>query len=176
MLLLVGYDMPGEAAVVGLDLCHVMLCKRSDLLIMEEGVQVMVMMVMVVDVTVANAVTAAATALTPVSMVRSMGTGVGGRRLPDECLFQDRLSLLIPLSLLPGKLVHPAQFDAAALAGDIADKMLPRDHDTIMDLGVDQVHDFVEEKGCPRRPRELLAHQLALVRQEGVTLFTRVHL
>lgn len=60
---------------------------------------------------------------------------------------QNNPPLLVSLVVLCGKLVHPAKFCVTVLAGDVANHVSPRQHDTVLYLTVVQVDHFVEEEG-----------------------------
>jgi len=64
----------------------------------------------------------------------------------DQCLLQDDFSLFVALTVVHGKLIHPAYFVVTVLTENISDPMPASQHDALRTLTVVQVDDFVEEK------------------------------
>jgi hypothetical protein len=53
-------------------------------------------------------------------------------RLGDESTLEDDASLLVPLVLLGGKLVYPANFGIAIFAKDVTHHVPPGQHHTVL--------------------------------------------
>lgn len=66
--------------------------------------------------------------------------------LPDQCPLQDDTSLLVPLTVLSGKLVDPTQLAVAVLATDIPHHVSPGEHHSVLHLAILEVHHLVEEE------------------------------
>ena len=60
--------------------------------------------------------------------------------LPNQRPLQDDPSLLVPLTVLSGKLVNPAQLAVAVLAADVPHHVSPREHHSVLHLAVLEVH------------------------------------
>lgn len=72
---------------------------------------------------------------------------VGGKMLkafalPHQRPLQDDTALLVALTFLCGKLIHPAQLAVAVLAADIPHHVSSSKHDSILDLTVLQIHNL----------------------------------
>lgn len=93
--------------------------------------------------------------------------------LGDERPLKDNAPFLVPLALLGGKLVHPAQLGVAVLARHVAHHVAPRQHHPVLHLTEVEVDDLVEEECSPRSSCEPRAYQLAAIRQDGVAACAR---
>ena len=91
----------------------------------------------------------------------------------DECPLEDDSGLFVPLRLLGGELVHPAQLGVAVLAVDVPDHVSAGEHDPVLDVAVVEVDHLVEEEGPARGPREAGGDEFASVGQESVALRAR---
>lgn len=66
-------------------------------------------------------------------------------RLCDQRVLQNHSSLLVLLTLLRRKFVHPTEFRFAVLAHHIADHVSPRQHHPVLHSAVGQVDDAFEQ-------------------------------
>lgn len=62
--------------------------------------------------------------------------------LPHQRSLQDDTALLVTLTFLCSKLVHPAQFAVAVLAADVPHHVSPRQHHSVLHLTVLQIHNL----------------------------------
>lgn len=62
--------------------------------------------------------------------------------LPHQCPLQDDTAFLVALALLCGKLIHPAQFAVAVLAADVPHHVSSREHDSVLDFTLLQIHNL----------------------------------
>lgn len=93
--------------------------------------------------------------------------------LGDKCPLKDDSSLLVPLALLSGKLVHPAELGVAVLAGHVAYHVPARQHHSVLHLAVIEVDHFVEEE-CPSRgSSKSCTDELTAICQNGVAARAR---
>jgi len=93
--------------------------------------------------------------------------------LGDQSPFEDDPSLLVPLVILGGKLVDPAQLGVAILARHVADHVAAGEHHSVLHLTVVQVDHFIEQKGPAGRSREAGTDQLRPIRQDRVATGAR---
>lgn len=93
--------------------------------------------------------------------------------LCHECSLKDDTALLVPLAILSSKLVDPAKFGVAVLAGHVAHHVAAGQHHTILHLTEIEVDHFVEEEGPSRGAREPRADELAAISQMGVAASAR---
>lgn len=68
-------------------------------------------------------------------------------RLCNQRVLQDDSALLVLLTFLCGKLVHPSQFLTTVLAHHIPDHVSTSQHHSVLDTTVGQVDDPLEEVG-----------------------------
>ena len=88
----------------------------------------------------------------------------------DQGPLQDDPALLVPLVLLRGELIHPAQLDVAAFAGHVPNNVSAGEHDPVLHVAVVEVDHFVEEEGPAGGPREPRRDEFGSVGEEGVAL------
>lgn len=62
--------------------------------------------------------------------------------LPDQRPLQDDPALLVALTFLCSKLVHPAQFAIAVLAADVSYHVVPGQHLSVLHLTMLQIHNL----------------------------------
>ncbi|MEQ2317016.1 hypothetical protein AMECASPLE_038455 [Ameca splendens] len=62
--------------------------------------------------------------------------------LPHQRPLQDYPAFLVALTLLGGKLVHPAQLAVAVLAADVSHHVSSCQHDPVLHLAVLQIHNL----------------------------------
>lgn len=90
--------------------------------------------------------------------------------LPHQRPLQDDTALLVALALLRGELVHPAQLAVAVLTADVPHHVSSRQHDSVLDLAVLQIHHLVEQESSARGSGEACGDELGSVGQDGVTV------
>lgn len=74
----------------------------------------------------------------------------------EQFLLQDKLSLLVFLTALVGLVVLPTHSLLALSTGDVADDMTTGCHAALDGLGLDDVHDVIEEVSLAVLPTEIL--------------------
>lgn len=93
--------------------------------------------------------------------------------LPDQRSLQNHTSLFVPLAVLGGKLIDPAQFAVTVLTADVSDHVPAGEHDSVLHLAVLQVHHLVEQKSSACGSCESGGDQLRSISQDCVTVGTR---
>lgn len=66
--------------------------------------------------------------------------------LRNQSPLQDYAPFLVTLIVLRGKFVNPSEFGVAVLAGHIPDHVTAGEHDSVLNLAVVEVHNFVEQE------------------------------
>lgn len=93
--------------------------------------------------------------------------------LSDKSPLEDDSSFLVPLALLSGKLVHPAELGVAVLAGYIAYHVPASQHHSVLHLAIIEVDHFVEEERPSRGASESCTDELTAICQNGVAARAR---
>lgn len=93
--------------------------------------------------------------------------------LPNQSPLQDDASLLVPLTVLSGKLIDPTQLAVAVLAADVSYHVSAGEHHSVLHLAVLQVHHLIEEERSSCGSCESCGDELRPISQDGVTVGTR---